>query len=427
MEIFKNKLLMSSSVYVIANLFSAVVPFILLPYLTNNVDTKGYGTIALISIAVNFVGPFVGLCVDGALLRRFYNGNEFKYDLYLSNCLYIVLSSYFILSILSYFFGEHIGQLFLIPSYTIKYIFFISFSNIINQFTLTTWRVNEKPVYYGLFQIILSLTNLCFTFYFISGLHHSWEGRMEAWALANGVFSVFSITFLFKKKLIFKSITSKYIKDALKFSIPLIPHAIGAMLLGFFSRLIVGNVLNIEQVGIFSVSYQFASILGITFAAFNTAFVPWLFGKLKSNNPDHVLLVRSSYKLILIFIVVTLISCLAIYTLFPFMVSENYFESKIYIFYLLIAFMFNGMYYLFANYIFYKEKTKYLGYSTGIISIAHLPICYFLTQKYGLTGAAVSNIISYFFLLTITALISFKVYPMPWASEIKNTFNFKAK
>jgi len=425
MSLLNNKLLRSSSVYIFANLFSSVVPFILLPYLTNNVDTKGYGTIALISIAVNFVGPFIGLCVDGALLRRFYNDKEFKYDYYLSNCLYILLFSYFFFSILSYFLSDSIGDLFLIPSHTIKFIFFISLSNIINQLMLTTWRVNEKPIYYGLFQIILSLTNLSFTFYFISGLEHNWEGRMEAWALANGVFSVFSIVVLLKNKLIFKPITSKYIKDALKFSIPLIPHTIGAMLLGFFSRLIVGSVLNIEQVGIFSVSFQFASILGIAFAAFNTAFVPWLFGKLKTEKPNHVFLVRSTYRLILLFIVITMISYLVIYLLFPFIVSPKFYESRIYILYLLIAFMFNGIYYLFSNYVFYKEKTKYLGYSTGLISILHLPICYFLTQKYGLTGAAGSSVISYFLLLTVTAFISFKVYPMPWASEIKNIFNFK--
>jgi hypothetical protein len=54
--------------------------------------------------------------------------------------------------------------------------------------------------------------------------------------------------------MIFKNINIKYIKHILAFSIPLIPHTIGAMLIGFLSRIIIGKVLTNSDLGVFNVS-----------------------------------------------------------------------------------------------------------------------------------------------------------------------------
>lgn len=414
MKVFENKLLKSSSIYVFANLINAIVPFLLLPYLTDHLTPNAYALISLISLTISFFGPFIGLNTTNSLLRRYYNESEFNFKSYLSNCFYILLITIISFTIIIYYLGSSISELFIIPLETLKYILLISSTSFIHQLLLTAWRVQEEPIKYGIFQIFLTISNLSITIFLISFYKYDWEGRILGWLYSNIFFAIISILYLWYHGYLFKSLNKFYIKDAIKFSLPLIPHVIGALLFGVFSRLIVGKVLNVRQVGIFSVSYQFASILGVVFAAFNTAFVPWLFNKLKNKNVNEVGLVKTSYKLMALFVLITFCSYLTIYFIFPFIVDSKFIESKQYIFILLLSFMCNGFYYLVANYIFYKEKNKYLAYSTGCIGLLHIPICYILTKSYGLYGASLANLLSYFILFILTWYISNKIYPLPW-------------
>ncbi len=414
MGLIDNKLLKTSSIYVIANLINAVVPFILLPYLTDHLTPNSYALISLISVAISFFGPFVGFSVNNALLRRYYNDKEYNFKTYLSNCFYILLITIICFTTIILTIGDTISSIFIIPTETLKYILMISGTSFIHQLLLTTWRVTEKPIKYALFQIFLTVSNLIITIYLISYFDLDWEGRILGWVISNSFLALISIIYLWSNGYLFKKITKKYILDAIQFSIPLIPHVIGALLFGVFSRLIVGKVLSVKEVGIFSVSYQFASILGVVFAAFNTAFVPWLFNKLKSENVNNKYLVNTSYKLMGIFVLTTIIGYVSIQIAFPYIVNEKFAEAKNNIFFLLLSFMCNGLYYLVANYIFYKEKNKYLAYSTGAIGLIHIPICFFLTKYFGLYGTSLANFISYFLLFLLTWKISNSVYPMPW-------------
>ncbi len=423
MKIKSNILFKSSSIYIVSNLINSIVPFVLLPYLTSKLAPSGYALISLISLSISFFLPFIGFSTYGALLKRFYENENYNYKSYLSNCFYVLLSSIIFFLIIIYCFDNLISSFFLIPKKTIVYILVICSSNFVHQLLLTTWRVNNKPYKYALFQVSLTFLNLILTYILISYYNLDWEGRILAWMYSNLFFGVISIIYLWYKSYIFKSINTKYIKDAINFSLPLIPHAIGSILIGVFSRLIVGKTLGIEEVGIFSVSYQFATVLGVVFAAFNTAFVPWLFNKLKTESVNTSYLVQISYKLMILFISGTILSYYVILFSFQYIVDSKFSESKDHIFILLLSFMFNGFYYLVTNYIFYKNQTKYLGYSTGIISLIHLPLCYFLTLYFGLKGTTISIMISYAVLFISTWIISNKIYPMPWLNEFKLIFN----
>ena len=285
---------------------------------------------------------------------------------------------------------------------------------------MTTWRASDKPFKFALLQIFLSFSNLIITIVLIKNYQLKWEGRILAWVFSNLFFAIICLIYLWHQKFLFKPIKKNYIKDALNFSIPLIPHVIGTMLFGVYSRLIVGKVLDVSQVGIFSVAFQFASVLSVVFTAFNTAFVPWLFSKLKSEDLDKIYLVKTTYKLMGIMIGITLITYVAIHFAFPFVVNVKFEESKNYMFLLSLSFMFSGLYYLVTNYIFYMEKTRYLAYSTGIIGLLHLPICYYLTKYYGLFGTSLANLISYCLLFILTWKISNNVYPLPWRTVLIN-------
>jgi O-antigen/teichoic acid export membrane protein len=99
--------------------------------------------------------------------------------------------------------------------------------------------------------------------------------------ISAGMMFGFVLLFLQNQKMLLTRIDKQFIIHALKFGIPLIPHAIGGLLIALSDRLIISNILNFKATGIYTVAFQMASVLGVLMSGLNTAYVPWLFEKLK--------------------------------------------------------------------------------------------------------------------------------------------------
>jgi O-antigen/teichoic acid export membrane protein len=280
---------------------------------------------------------------------------------------------------------------------------------------LILWQVRNKPIYYGLFQIFNSLLNLGLTFFFIEFYHLGWKGRLNAWLISSAMMFLFASIVLYSQKMLFQRIDLEKAKHALKFGLPLIPHAIGGLLIAVSDRMIISSTLNIHSTGIYTVAFQFASILGVLMNGLNTAFVPWLFENLRLNSELIMRkIVTFTYITFIIIFLSVLIGNFIIEVLFDQIIDKKFLESRQYIFILLLAFGFNGMYLMVTNYLFFTEKTHLLAISTFIISIFNIPLCFYLTSWYGLKGATYSTAIAYFLLFIVTWQISSKSFKMPW-------------
>jgi O-antigen/teichoic acid export membrane protein len=58
--------------YSFFNILNAVIPFLLLPFLTNSLGPEGYGIVAMFTIIVSFLIPITGLSVNSAITKQFY-------------------------------------------------------------------------------------------------------------------------------------------------------------------------------------------------------------------------------------------------------------------------------------------------------------------------------------------------------------------
>lgn len=411
----------SSSIYIFTGLLNAVTPFLLIPFLTREFSNEDYGIVAMFTLSVNFLIPFIGLSVHGSITKRFFNNQGFDFKKYVGNAFVILLGSSTLILILFFFFSDQVFQVLSVPGKWSFLIIGVCLTQFINVILLTIWQVNERALNYSIFQILLSISNLILTVVLVFFVNLGWEGRALAWFISNLFFSIISIIILLKSKLILIQFDVSYIRDALEFSLPLIPHTIGAMLIGLSSRLIVNNLLGVEAVGIFTVSFQISSILGLVMSAFNNAFVPWLFKKLKKNQTDiKRKLVVLTYKLMVLMVLSPIASYVIISFTFEFLIGPKFYESIEYIPFLLAGFAFNGLYYLVTNYIFYAEATKYLAYTTLLTGLISIPMCYFFTMYFGIKGTSISVLLSYFILFSLTWVVSDKIYPMPWFSFSKS-------
>jgi O-antigen/teichoic acid export membrane protein len=248
----------------------------------------------------------------------------------------------------------------------------------------------------------------------------NWQGRIQGAVIANIIFFVIGIYILIKKNWIKKGVNKIFIKKALSFSLPLVPHALGGWTISITDRVLITNLAGLDSTGVYVVGAQIGMLILIIQDAFNRAWVPWLFERLKKNDHQQkITIVKITYFYNAVLIILALLIAIISPWLLSFLVGKNFITATDYILWIAIGYAFNGMYKMVANYIFYAKKTHILAWLTFFTAISNIIISYLLIIKNGPVGAAQGTMFAFFMTFLLTWILSAKVYDMPWFFILK--------
>ncbi len=413
-KLTQDSLFKSSFIYTMTSLLNRAIPFLLLPVLTRYLTPEDYGIVAMFTVVSLIVGTFTGLSVHGSIQREYYNKENINFKVYVGNTLIILFVSTLLTLLLSFLIEKIYIKYIPFDSFWMSLIIIMSFFQFLTLSNLAIYQAQMKAFQYGLVEISQTLINVLLSIIFVVLFHLNWQGRILGQLIAVLIVGLYSL-YLLIKNWVKWSINIDYIKKALNFSIPLIPHTLGGMLIATADRFLLTNLLGLEQTGIYMVGLQIGMVIGLLADSFNRAYVPWLFKSLNQNDE------RVKYKIVkftyLYFIGILLLACtvsLFFYISISFIVGEKFIESRKIILWIALGNAFNGMYYMVTNYIFYVYKTKYLMIITFLTGVINVGLTYVFIKIYGLVGAALAYMLSFFFIFILTWMVSAKVYKMPW-------------
>ncbi|WP_413522599.1 lipopolysaccharide biosynthesis protein [Photobacterium phosphoreum] len=411
-----NKLFGSSAIYMFSNILNAIIPFLLLPILTRNLSHDQYGQLAIFQTLLTAISSIIGLSVYGAASRKFYDKDisEKQMSVFNGSCLQILICStlFFILIITPV--KDNISSYLSIPSFWLYPAIGISFSIFVFQLRLGQWQVRRDAIRYGFFQVGQSLLNISLSLVFVLYIFHNANGRIYGQLIAISIFLILSIISLYKDNLMsFFSYNLNYIKEALNFGVPLIPHTVGFFLITSIDRFVINDKLGLSDAAIYMVAVQISLGLALIFDAVNKAYVPWLFDKL-SKDFDRRIIVKYTYVYFAALFLLAIMS----YYLAPYITiivaGDSYKDSANIVFILCLGQIFGGMYLMVTNYIFYSKSTKYLSMATILSGLLNIILLFVLIDHFGLEGAAISFAIARFVQFLLTWFVSSKCIKMPW-------------
>jgi O-antigen/teichoic acid export membrane protein len=296
LRVIKSSLFQSAFIYTLTRSINSAIPFFLMPVLTRYLTPTDYGIVAMFGVLLSFVAPFAGLNIHGAIARQYYDRDEVDMPRYLSNCLLILFSSTVIVGVIFYVLAEPISRIASFPMQWMWAVIIVSAAQFINQINLTLWQVQVKPIPYGIYQIAQTVVNLGFTLWFVVGLGMDWQGRIQAQVIAFGAFAVFGLFLLYHNSWIKLKIDKDYIKNALNFGVPLIPHALSGTIKTMVDRVMITSMVSVASTGLYSVGFQIGMIIGILEDSFNRAYVPWLYERLKRDqHNEKIMIVKLTY------------------------------------------------------------------------------------------------------------------------------------
>ncbi|MDQ0415654.1 flippase [Mesobacillus stamsii] len=422
-RIIQLPLIRSVGIYTVASILNSAIPFLLLPILTRYLTPEDYGIVSMFGVLVSLITPFIGLNIQGAVQRVYFKREKINIKIYITNCIYILLCSTAVVSLIFFLFSGYIAKITSLPEKLLFVAIAIAFAQFISSIVLVLWQVQIKPAQYGVYQISTTLLNASLSIWLIISLGMAWQGRILGQLVSFSLFGVIGILILRKDKWLKIKYNRSYIKHALSFGVPLIPHAVGGVVMTMTDRIFITNMVGIEATGIYTVGFQIGMIINILATSFNQAYVPWLFAQLKANiYTKKLMIVKMTYFYFGIIIFLALgLSFFAPWFL-DFFVGKEFSGSSVFIIWIAIGYAFNGMYFMVTNYIFYAEKTAILAWITFGSAILNIGLNYVFISKYGAIGAAQATTIIYFIKFISTWILAARVYNMPW--RLKKNENY---
>ena len=399
-----------------SNALNSAIPFLLIPVLTRYLDAAEYGIVSIFQVAASLLLSFVGLNTHNAVIIESYKRDKIDFPNYVYNVLLILTFSAIIILILSFMLQAPLSRVMEFPQEWIPLIVVFASCQFLFQLLLGLWIAEQKPFLFGLFQISQTALNLSLSLILVIPLEMGWRGRILAQVIVFFVYAFLTVYILYRKKYLKSGYNKEYIRKALLFGIPLIPHTFGGAALMLSDRLIISNVIGLSEVGIYMVGFQFAQIILLLQDSVNNALAPWMYKNLDSNSHVTKLkLVKATYVYFAAILVLAMGYSLLVPSLFRVIVGEQFRTGVEYIFWISLGFAFSGMYKMVVNYIFYHQKTYVLGLITTFCAVCNILLTYLLVTTVGAIGAAYSICVSYLLSFLLTWYFSNKIHPMPWS------------
>jgi len=421
-KIASSSLLVGSAVYLLSNIFTAAIPFALLPILTRYLTPGEYGQVAIFQTLLTGLGAFIGLNAQGAASVKYYDHNlskdEQKY--FIGHCFLILCGTTAFTFLITFIFIQPLSEWLALDAKWILLSVFVSSATFVVTMRMGQWQVRKQAKKYGMFQVSQSLINvllsLLLVVYFLQGA----TGRIWILSIMPLIYAAIALFLLYKDGLLGFSWRPLYLQEIISFGVPLIPHSVGYFLLSSIDRFVINDKLGLTQVGVYMVAVQLVSALGLIFDSINNAYVPWLFECLKRNQiEEKKKIVRWTYVYCLVLLCIVVIVFVLGPPIIIFIAGEKYSAASGVIGWLALGQVFHGMYLMVTNYIFYSKKTGLLSVSTLISGFLNVGLLMVLIPFYGLQGAAIAYTSAQGVKFLLTWLVAQLRCPMPW-------FNFRS-
>lgn len=408
----------AGSVYLLSNISCAMVPFILIPILTRYLSPEEYGQVAMFSALLSALAAFIGLNTHAAASRKYYDMgvDDGIMKSFVASCFQVLFVSFIVVGAVLFIFVDGLEKLLGLDRYWIMLAVVAAFANFIISLRLGQWQVRQQPKKYGVLEVSQAASNFLLSILLVVVLLQAADGRLAARVLILVAFMLIALYSLYKDGLFgMADWTPEYIKEALSYGVPLVPHVAGAFMLSAADRVIINSELGLAQAGVYMLAVQFAMALGLVFDAFNKAYVPWLFEKLSLNDRNHERqIVKGTYA----YFVLALCLGGGLFIFAPWFVvviaGEAYEGAAHVVGWLLLGQVFGGMYLMVTNYIFYSKRTGILSTITIISGCVNLVLIILMVNMFGLVGAGVAFSISMGVRFLFTWWAANRRHPMPW-------------
>ena len=386
--------------FTIAGLLPFATSFLMLPIYTRYLSPEDYGVLSLINIFGMLVAQFMSMQLGSALPRFYFDFDDAKLKILFSTLLFSILLVSTIVLCTIVVLGDDIVT-FLFPKSKVSFYpyflmsllcFLLSQVSGLVQFLLVAQQQAGIVLKRTAIGMVVGISmGIVFVVYLDMGIY----GALSASIIEATVLCLLNLWYA--RKWIAFIWDYELSLTALRYSWPIVPHALGNYIFMYSDRIILEKFVPISVIGIYAIADKFASILKTVVNSTNNAFQPQF---LRIGTKDR--LAASEYYAKLLtkwFVYISIISLsMALFSeeVIRILTPEDFHEAYNIIPILVLGYLFRGIYNFTSAPIFLDKKTQLIPVvtlSTGAINVA---LNILLIPFWGIYAAAWVTTFSFF-------------------------------
>ncbi len=380
------------------------INILLIPVLTYHLTTSEYGILDYLALTSTVLITLCGLEIHQAL-ARFSSDSKYRYNELVTTGLLFLCVTYGLIYLVSIGFSGIIkNNLLQLPNNINLIIVMASFFlQAIIYYISVILRFQLKTVANVMLNGINASSTLILTIGSVVLLKLGLTGVIYSTFISNLACSIFGIYYI-QEHIKKPKFNYSYLKCMLQFSSPLIISSLSVYIMLYADRIVIRHMLGMQDLGIFSVAYRLASIMGLIMAGMSSAITPIIYKQIEDPNLSKNLGKLLNKTIVIGLFLVVSIKIFA-YPILKHIIGINYKESIQILPNMAIAIFFSQLYIFSPGLQIAKKTTIIMGLNI-LAAILNLTLATVLTKFYGITGVAFSSCIayiSYYFLYTTIA------------------------
>ena len=423
--IFSNKLVRDTLIYTVTDAVGKAISFILLPILSYFLSPEGLGLATNFAVFTAIVNLLAGQAILNALSYFYYEQTKYQNSILVSNLVWMTLFACIALFFVMLLFNNQIFQYLQLNLTFQSMAFFYAISYVFTNINLQLFRLEDEPKSFALFQIVQIVVHCVFVVLFVIVWKQDGEGKIYAEFLTIVLMGIINLYSIIKRGFFVLKYDKSSVKSLLKFGLPLMPHSISFWFKSGADKVFITNFAGLAANGIYSMAMSISSLYTLVSNAFFNAYIPTLQKKLSNMNPENekeekIKIVKTTYLMIGLFFLVSLLSILGAWIILKFMVADKYETAFDFIPGVILSLYIYVVYTFAVQFVYKKKKTLVLGIITFTGSLVQLVLSYYFVKNCGPMGAVYSSIVGSLFISFGIFYYSNKVFPMPWFSFLKS-------
>ena len=405
------KILSNSIIYTGVSILQRCISFFLLPLYTTYLTPADYGITGVVASISGLLSIFTTLGVTSACSRFYY---KYKGDpAYVRKLYGSVGSSILITSLL-------FGGLFIIAH---KWIVdpFVGGIEFYPYVLLGILNVLVTPIYtifqgylqtiqdgkkYGINATLYFLLQVALTIFLVTVLKWGALGVLTANLITAVIFFFYVLFAFFRYQQI--GLDKGILKEAYKYSLPLLPHNLANRSNGTIDKLLVNGIRSETDAGLYNLGRQYTTVTETISVAFNGAYVPWFFDKANDVKANMPLIRRMSEMITCAVCLIAVVMSLFAENVLDLMISNPAYDGVWRVTPLIISgLIFNSIYFFYVNVLFLKNTGVIFTITVSTIAI-NVGLNLLLIPQYGFIGCGIAVLFTYFMKSVLSVVISMK-------------------
>lgn len=408
-----------TTIYGVGLLANKAISFVLLPLYTYYFSPAELGAYNIVQSIWLFVILFYLYGQETSFIKIFIDGKneEEKTEVYSTTLIMLSVTS-LVFSGIFYFLAGPISNLlnFEDPVKGVKYLKILSlllFTDTMFRFPLLLLRAELKANKYLMLTLLSLIVNVVLNFVLILNYHYGVEAIFYSYIISVAV--TFIAGLLMTRKYFRLKFSPVRAKQMVEYGNKFIFVGAFILLIDVSDRFFLKYFFNEEVVGIYSANYRLASVMSLLIAAFRFSWTPYFLNLEK--NPENKKIISQIFTY-LVFMGLFLFLGFALFTepvvklsFGKFSLLDVRYQSGLIIIpYVLLAYLFSGLYSALSVASFYANKTKELFFVSAIGLLINTVCNFILISNYGILGASISTMVTYFFMMVYIYFRSQKIY-----------------